>query len=203
MSGRRPASDAGSEPYDGDTHAAARCRHNVCMHPRQHGHAPAFVERSARRVAPASSARDCNQAARPTATADLVRVLAIRARAAVPVGWTLLPLSKTGQGWVRIWEFPRAQITAVGLLAQAALWRWGSNSRDDRARPPRCRPRSCTRSAELAFTPGRKAEVTKPAPTAGDVEHAQEVVDDAREVQSYVDEGGKGRVTKPSRGGVR
>ena len=49
----------------------------------------------------------------------------------------------------------------------------------------------------------RKAEVTKPAPTAGDVEQAQEMVDNARQVEPYVDEDGKGRVTKPSPGGVR
>ena len=69
----------------------------------------------------------------PPANADLARAWTVRALAALPLGLTLLPLSKTGQGWVRIWDFPRAQITAVGLLAQAALSRWGSGSRGDRA----------------------------------------------------------------------
>jgi len=136
------------------------------MHPRQHGHAPALVERSARRVAPASSARDCNQNARPTATADLLRVWAVRALAAVPVGLTLLPLSRTGQGWVRIWDFPRAQITAVGLLAQAALWRWGSTSRGDRAL-------TAALAASILYQVGRMAPYTplypRQVPDAGDV----------------------------------
>jgi len=56
-----------------------------------------------------------------------------RALAAVPVILTVLPLGKTGRGWVRIWDFPRAQITVLGLVAQAALLRWGSTSRADRA----------------------------------------------------------------------
>ena len=46
---------------------------------------------------------------------------------------TLLNFTKHPHWFIRIWDFPRAQITVVGLLAQAALWRWGSNSRGDRA----------------------------------------------------------------------
>lgn len=46
---------------------------------------------------------------------------------------TVLPLGRTGRGWVRIWDFPRAQITALGVVAQAALLRWGTTSPADRA----------------------------------------------------------------------
>jgi endonuclease/exonuclease/phosphatase (EEP) superfamily protein YafD len=58
---------------------------------------------------------------------------AARALAAVPLALTLLPLSRTGRGWVRIWDFPRVQILAVGLIAEAALLRWGTSRAVDRA----------------------------------------------------------------------
>jgi hypothetical protein len=48
--------------------------------------------------------------------------------------------------------------------------------------------------AELAYTPARKAEVAAPRPTTADVEQAEEIVEDAREAEPYVDEEGKGRV---------
>ena len=51
----------------------------------------------------------------------------------MPIALTVLPLGRTGRGWVRIWDFPRAQITALGVVAQAAMLRWGSTSRTDRA----------------------------------------------------------------------
>ena len=56
-----------------------------------------------------------------------------RVLAAIPVVLTLLPLSRTGRGWVRIWDFPRAQITALGLIAEVAMLRWASSHRADRA----------------------------------------------------------------------
>lgn len=59
--------------------------------------------------------------------------MAARVLAAVPVALTLLPLSRTGRGWVRIWDFPRAQIAALGVLGQAALLRWGTSTPADRA----------------------------------------------------------------------
>jgi endonuclease/exonuclease/phosphatase (EEP) superfamily protein YafD len=62
----------------------------------------------------------------------LHRNTAARALAVLPVLLTLLPLSRTGRGWVRIWDFPRAQITALGLVATAAMARWGSARPADR-----------------------------------------------------------------------
>lgn len=59
--------------------------------------------------------------------------LAARTLAAIPIAFTLLPLSRTGRGWVRIWDFPRAQITALGLVAEVAMLRWGRGGRGDRA----------------------------------------------------------------------
>jgi endonuclease/exonuclease/phosphatase (EEP) superfamily protein YafD len=56
-----------------------------------------------------------------------------RVLAAIPVALTLLPLVPTGRGWVRIWDFPRAQITGLGLIAEAAMLRWGSRRAGDRA----------------------------------------------------------------------
>lgn len=44
-----------------------------------------------------------------------------------------MPLSRTGQGWVRVWDFPRTQIAALGLLGSAAMYRWGTRSPADRA----------------------------------------------------------------------
>ncbi len=58
---------------------------------------------------------------------------AARVLAAIPVALTLLPLSRTGRGWVRIWDFPRAQIVALGALAEVAMLRWASSHRADRA----------------------------------------------------------------------
>ena len=58
---------------------------------------------------------------------------AARVLAAVPIVLTLLPLSRTGRGWVRIWDFPRLQISWLGLAAHAALWRWGTGRPIDRA----------------------------------------------------------------------
>lgn len=53
--------------------------------------------------------------------------------AAVPLALTLMPLSRTGKGWVRIWDFPRAQIAGLGLLAHAAMHRWATTRPTDRA----------------------------------------------------------------------
>ncbi len=58
---------------------------------------------------------------------------AARVLAAIPVALTLLPLSRTGRGWVRIWDFPRAQITALGAIAEVAMLRWASRHPADRA----------------------------------------------------------------------
>jgi endonuclease/exonuclease/phosphatase (EEP) superfamily protein YafD len=65
----------------------------------------------------------------------LTGALAATARvlAAIPIALTLLPLSRTGRGWVRIWDFPRAQITTLGLIAEVAMRRWASTRRADRA----------------------------------------------------------------------
>ena len=60
------------------------------------------------------------------------RTTAARALAVLPVLLTLLPLSRTGRGWVRIWDFPRVQIAALGLVAGVAMARWGTARRADR-----------------------------------------------------------------------
>jgi len=60
--------------------------------------------------------------------ATLVRVLA-----AAPVVFTLLPLSRTGRGWVRVWDFPRPQIATWGLIGGAAMLRCSARTRADRA----------------------------------------------------------------------
>jgi endonuclease/exonuclease/phosphatase (EEP) superfamily protein YafD len=52
--------------------------------------------------------------------------------AAIPIVLTLLPLSRSGRGWVRIWDFPRAQIAVLGALAEVAMLRWASSHRADR-----------------------------------------------------------------------
>jgi endonuclease/exonuclease/phosphatase (EEP) superfamily protein YafD len=67
---------------------------------------------------------------------------------------TLLPLSRTGRGWVRIWDFPRAQITGVGLFAQAAMRRWGTTSRGDRVL-------SAALAASLLYHMGKMAPYTR------------------------------------------
>lgn len=61
-------------------------------------------------------------------TATIARLAAL-----VPVGLTVVPVWRTGRGWVRMWEFPRAQIATLGVLAEALLLRWGRNERIDRA----------------------------------------------------------------------
>ena len=58
---------------------------------------------------------------------------AARWLAAVPLALTLLPLSRTGRGWVRIWDFPRPQIAGLGLLATAAMLAAARRTRTDRA----------------------------------------------------------------------
>jgi endonuclease/exonuclease/phosphatase (EEP) superfamily protein YafD len=60
------------------------------------------------------------------ALADAARALAL-----LPIALTLLPLWRTGKGWVRIWDFPRVQIAALGLAAQAAMIRWSRRQRVD------------------------------------------------------------------------
>ena len=92
--------------------------------------------------------------------------MAARMLAAVPIALTLMPLSRTGQGWVRIWDFPRAQISALGLLAQAALLRWGTSRPADRAL-------AAALAASLAYQAARMAPYTplykRQVPDAGDV----------------------------------
>lgn len=53
----------------------------------------------------------------------------IRAFAAIPIAATLLPLVRTGRGWVRIWDFPRPQIAALALaaLGVSRRYRRGNN----------------------------------------------------------------------------
>ena len=86
--------------------------------------------------------------------------------AAVPIALTLMPLSRTGRGWVRIWDFPRAQISALGLIAQAAMLRWGSSALGDRAL-------SAVLAASLAYQTARMLPYTplykRQVPDAGDV----------------------------------
>ena len=61
-----------------------------------------------------------------------MRALAARMLAAVPLVLTLMPLSRTANGWVRIWDFPRVQIACLGVIAQAAMLRWGTTTPADR-----------------------------------------------------------------------
>jgi endonuclease/exonuclease/phosphatase (EEP) superfamily protein YafD len=65
-------------------------------------------------------------------TGGTLATVAARCLAAMPIALTLMPLSRTGQGWVRIWDFPRAQITGLGALAGLAMFGWGTNSTGDR-----------------------------------------------------------------------
>ena len=51
------------------------------------------------------------------------RTAGARVLALTPILLTLLPMWRTGKGWVRIWDFPRVQIVALGLAAQAAMLR--------------------------------------------------------------------------------
>ncbi|HTV01368.1 MAG TPA: endonuclease/exonuclease/phosphatase family protein [Luteitalea sp.] len=91
--------------------------------------------------------------------------VAARALAAVPLALTLLPLSRTGQGWVRIWDFPRLQILGLGLIAQAAMLRWGTSRPADRAL-------STALAGALAYQAARIAPYTplypRQVPDAGD-----------------------------------
>ena len=91
--------------------------------------------RPKRSGARAAAGQAAGRATRPTPTRPAESGLTVAARllAAVPIALTLMPLSRTGQGWVRIWDFPRAQIAALGVLAQAALLRWGTARPGDRA----------------------------------------------------------------------
>ena len=96
------------------------------------------------------------------------RALATAARllAAVPIALTLLPLSRSGQGWVRIWDFPRAQISVLGLLAQAAMLRWGTSRPADRALRTALAVSLAYQAARMApYTPLYKCQV----PDAGHV----------------------------------
>ena len=56
----------------------------------------------------------------------------VRGLAFIPVALTLLPVSSVGRGWVRIWDFPRVQIAATGLLALSAMWRFSRCTLADR-----------------------------------------------------------------------
>jgi len=56
----------------------------------------------------------------PTPPAALT---AARALALAPIVLTLLPLWRTGRGWVRIWDFPRVQIAVLGVIAQGVMLR--------------------------------------------------------------------------------
>lgn len=55
-----------------------------------------------------------------------------RCLSSIPIALTLLPLIRTGIGSVRIWDFPRMQIAALGLVAQAAMLRSSNGSKVDR-----------------------------------------------------------------------
>jgi endonuclease/exonuclease/phosphatase (EEP) superfamily protein YafD len=94
--------------------------------------------------------------------------LAVTARvlAAVPIALTLLPWLRTGRGWVRIWDFPRAQISALGLLAQVAMLRWGTSAPHDRGLRAALALALAYQSARiLPYTPVYRRQV----PDAGDV----------------------------------
>ena len=56
----------------------------------------------------------------------------VRGFAFIPVALTVLPVSSVGRGWVRIWDFPRVQIAATGLLALSAMWRSSRGTLADR-----------------------------------------------------------------------
>lgn len=92
--------------------------------------------------------------------------VAARVLAAVPVALTLMPLGRTGRGWVRIWDFPRAQISALGLLAHAAMLRWGTSAPADRALNVALAASLAYQAAKiLPYTPLHARQV----PDAGDV----------------------------------
>jgi endonuclease/exonuclease/phosphatase (EEP) superfamily protein YafD len=54
-----------------------------------------------------------------------------RLLAAVPIALTMIPLTRTGKGWVRIWDFPRLQIAALGLTAYPVFRVAGGGSAPD------------------------------------------------------------------------
>jgi endonuclease/exonuclease/phosphatase (EEP) superfamily protein YafD len=78
-------------------------------------------------------AADRGRRSRRSPRASNAAAVTARVLAAIPVALTLLPLSRTGRGWVRIWDFPRAQIAALGMLAEVALIRWSTRHPADRA----------------------------------------------------------------------
>jgi endonuclease/exonuclease/phosphatase (EEP) superfamily protein YafD len=57
---------------------------------------------------------------------------AARLLAAVPLALTLMPLSSTGRGWVRMWDFPRAHIAGLTVVAGAAMHQWATRKPADR-----------------------------------------------------------------------
>jgi endonuclease/exonuclease/phosphatase (EEP) superfamily protein YafD len=61
-----------------------------------------------------------------------VLTMAARLAAGLTIALTAMPLSRTGRGWVRIWDFPRAQISGLGLLAGALMLRHGTRRPLDR-----------------------------------------------------------------------
>jgi endonuclease/exonuclease/phosphatase (EEP) superfamily protein YafD len=84
----------------------------------------------------------------------------VRVLAAIPIALTLLPLSRTGRGWVRIWDFPRAQITALGLVAEAAMIRWATRHPADRALTVALTASLLYQAARMApYTPFYKRQV--------------------------------------------
>lgn len=58
---------------------------------------------------------------------------AVRLLAGIPVALTVMPLWRSARGWVRIWDFPRVQIAALGVLAEACMVRWASRHPADSA----------------------------------------------------------------------
>ena len=51
---------------------------------------------------------------------------ASRVLSAIPIVLTVLPLWRTGRGWVRIWDFPRTQLVGLASVALALLHRFGT-----------------------------------------------------------------------------
>jgi endonuclease/exonuclease/phosphatase (EEP) superfamily protein YafD len=96
------------------------------------GGSPTTKQASARPRARRETARVRGSSNGSRSDARPALATAARVLAAVPIALTVLPFGKTGRGWVRIWDFPRAQIAGLGVVAQAAMQRWGSASRTDR-----------------------------------------------------------------------
>jgi endonuclease/exonuclease/phosphatase (EEP) superfamily protein YafD len=96
----------------------------------------------------------------------MTRATTARALAAVPIALTLMPLSRTGQGWVRIWDFPRAQIAALGVAGVAALLRWSEKKPADQAIAVALGASMLYQASKIApYTPAYRRQV----PTAHDV----------------------------------